>query len=217
MPTSSRPWGTMTTMGQGKKMRRAACTPRAFKARSHAVERCRFRPLGLGATLCLQAGSGCLRARVTRARGVRGGRCQSPPGTAWGRPPPARHAPHRSWPRCGPLQRVQSAARPHSAHCRPRSGPVHDKRRGLPRSPARAPAHRALAGIGAGCGGECLRPRVGGTYRQGEVCKAPMEEGGAKMEQCNNKTNKVDEIHKTSYKIRTNVVRISREFPLIWE
>ena len=43
-----------------------------------------------------------------------------------GRPPPAGHAPHRSWPRCGPLQCIQSAARPHCAHCRPRSGPVHD-------------------------------------------------------------------------------------------
>ena len=51
-----------------------------------------------------------------------------------------------------------------------------------------------------------------GTYRQGEVCKATMENGGAKMEQCNNKTNKLDEIHKSSYKnsyeIRTNLVRI---------
>ena len=43
-----------------------------------------------------------------------------------------------------------------------------------------------------------------GTYRQREVSKAPMENGGAKMEQCNNKTNKLDEIHRNSYEIRTN-------------
>ena len=41
-----------------------------------------------------------------------------------------------------------------------------------------------------------------------------MENGGAKMEQCNDnlyvylKTKKLDEIHKNSYEIRTNFVRI---------
>ena len=34
--------------------------------------------------------------------------------------------------------------------------------------------------------------------------------GGAKMEQCKNKTNKLDEIHRNSYKIDTNFVRISQ-------
>ena len=48
------------------------------------------------------------------------------------------------------------------------------------------------------------------TYRQGEVCKAPMENGGAKMEQCNNKTNNLDEIHRKSYEIGTNFVPISQ-------
>ena len=32
-----------------------------------------------------------------------------------------------------------------------------------------------------------------------------MENGGAKMEQCNNKTNKLDEIHRNSYEIRPNL------------
>ena len=50
-----------------------------------------------------------------------------------------------------------------------------------------------------------------GTYRQGEVCKAPMEKGGAKMGQCNSKTNKLDEIHTNSYEIHTNFVRISHK------
>ena len=31
-----------------------------------------------------------------------------------------------------------------------------------------------------------------------------MEEGGAQMEQCNDKTNKLDEIHRNLYEIRTN-------------
>ena len=53
-----------------------------------------------------------------------------------------------------------------------------------------------------------------------------MENGGAKMEQCNNKTNKLDEIHRNSYEfhnasifthihsreIRTKFARISYEF-----
>ena len=132
MPTSSCPSGRleppMTTMGQRKEMRRAACTPRASKATSHTAERCRCRPSGPGPTLCVQAGSGCRGAGVTRTRGGgQGGRCPSPRKTAWGRPPPAGHAPHLSWPCCGPLQCVQSAARPHCAHCRPRSGRVHDR------------------------------------------------------------------------------------------
>ena len=56
-------------MGQGKEMGSAACTPRASKARSHTAERCRCRPSGPDATLCVQAGSGCLAARVTRDKG----------------------------------------------------------------------------------------------------------------------------------------------------
>ena len=163
MPTSSCPLGRleppMTTMGQGKEMRRAAYTPRASKARSHTAEQCRCRPSGPPNTLCVQAGSGCLAARVTRLGGGEVWRCSSPRGMAWGQPLPARHDPHRSWPRCGPLPCVQSAARPHCAHCRPRLGPVHNRCRGPPRSPARAPTHGAWARIGAGCGGE--RPATG--------------------------------------------------------
>ena len=58
----------MTTMGQGKEMHTAPCTPRAYKASSHTAERCRCRPSGPGATLCVHAGSGCLEARLTRTR-----------------------------------------------------------------------------------------------------------------------------------------------------
>ena len=38
-----------------------------------------------------------------------------------------------------------------------------------------------------------------------------MEEGGAKMEQCNDETNKLNEIHGNSYEIRTNFVRVSHK------
>ena len=73
MPTSSCPSGRLeppaATRGQGKEMRRAACTPRASKARSHTAKRCRCRPSGPGATLCVHPGSGCLAARVTWAKG----------------------------------------------------------------------------------------------------------------------------------------------------
>ena len=48
-----------------------------------------------------------------------------------------------------------------------------------------------------------------GTYRCGEVCQAQIEKGGVDMRQCNNKRNKLDEIHRKSYEIRTNFVRIS--------
>ena len=51
-----------------------------------------------------------------------------------------------------------------------------------------------------------------GTYICGEVCKAQIEKGGVDMRQCNNKRKKLDEIHRNSYEIRTNFIRISREF-----
>ena len=37
-----------------------------------------------------------------------------------------------------------------------------------------------------------------GTYRHGKMCKAPIEEGETRMEQCNNETNKLDEIRTNS-------------------
>ena len=43
-----------------------------------------------------------------------------------------------------------------------------------------------------------------GTYRRGEVCKAQIEKRGLDMKQCNNKTKKLDEIHRNSYEFRTN-------------
>ena len=73
MPTMSCALGKMeppmTTMGQGKEMRRVPCTPRDSKTMSHTAERCRCRPPGPGGTFCVQAGSGCLEARVTRSKG----------------------------------------------------------------------------------------------------------------------------------------------------
>ena len=51
-----------------------------------------------------------------------------------------------------------------------------------------------------------------GTYRCGDVCKAQIEKGGVDMRRCNNKRKKLDEIHKNSYEICTNFVRISCEF-----
>ena len=50
----------MTTMGQGKEMRRVRCTPRDTKTVSHTAERCRCRPSRPGGTFGVQAGSGCL-------------------------------------------------------------------------------------------------------------------------------------------------------------
>ena len=73
MPTRSCPAGrlgpTLTTMGQGKEMRKVPCTPHDSTTMSHTAVRCRRRPSGPGGTCRVQAGSGCLTARVTRSRG----------------------------------------------------------------------------------------------------------------------------------------------------
>ena len=45
------------------------CTPRDSNSMSHTALRCRYRPSGPGGTCWVQAGSGCLAARVTRSRG----------------------------------------------------------------------------------------------------------------------------------------------------
>ena len=42
-----------------------------------------------------------------------------------------------------------------------------------------------------------------------------MENGGANMEQCNSKTNKLDEIHRNSYEIRTNFTMTQYSHPFI--
>ena len=73
MPTGSCPAGRLppprTTMGQGKEMRMVPCTPRDSNTMSHTALRCRCSPSGPGGTCWVQAGSGCLVARVTRSRG----------------------------------------------------------------------------------------------------------------------------------------------------
>ena len=56
-------------MGQGKEMRRVPCIPRDSNTMSHTALRCRCHPSGPGGTCWVQAGSGCLAARVTRSRG----------------------------------------------------------------------------------------------------------------------------------------------------
>ena len=45
------------------------CTPRDSNSMSHTALRCRCRPSGPGGTCWVQAGSGCLAAKVTRSRG----------------------------------------------------------------------------------------------------------------------------------------------------
>ena len=73
MPTRSFPAGRLapplTTMGLGKEMRKVPCTPRDSKTMCRTALRCRCRPTGPGGTCWVQAGSGCLAARVTRSRG----------------------------------------------------------------------------------------------------------------------------------------------------
>ena len=59
----------LTTMGQGKEIRKGPCTPRDSKTMSHTALRCRYRPSGPGGTCWVQAGSGYLAARVTRSTG----------------------------------------------------------------------------------------------------------------------------------------------------
>ena len=162
MPTSSCPAGRLdpprSTMGQGKEMRRVPCTPRDSNSMSHTALRCRCRPSGPGGTCWVQAGSGCLAARVTRSRGGRCGPRPTRRGTAGAPPPRAPYAPWRCWPRC--LPNVESAATPHCAHCRPRLVPVHrrclraGRHRGLGRARRAPQAIGAGACTGAWCGAE---------------------------------------------------------------
>ena len=215
MPTSSCPSGRleppMTTMGQGTEMPRVPCTPRASKAMSHTVERCRCRPSGPGGTFSVQAGSGCLGARVTRSKGgVEVGGVQVLAGRHGDD-----HLPHGM-----PRTRAGLAMAPCNASGAPRAVTK------LAAALARGPSLPVRPGGSLCCSGSCTRGRGlnrrrlwcrmsgnharNGTYKQGEGCKAPMENGGAKMEQCNNKTNELDEIHRNSHEIWTNFVRISQ-------
>ena len=164
MPTSSCPAGKLapprTTMGQWKETRRVPCTPRDSNTMAHTALRCRCRPSGLGGTCWVQAGSGCLAARVTRSRG--GSLWASPNSSrdGWGTTTSRATCPLVVQPRC--LPNVERAATPHCAHCRPRLVPVHrrclraGRHRGLRRARRAPRAIGAGACTGAWCGAEYL-------------------------------------------------------------
>ena len=185
------------------------CTPRDSNTMSHTALRCRCRPSGPGGTCWVQAGSGCLAARVTRSRG--GSLCASPNSSrdGWGTTtsratcpvavlaslPPERRE------RCDPSLRTLPA----SLGARP------------PPVPAgwSPPGPSAGSACSSGNRGRGLYLRlvwcrisgdqaVNGTCGCGEVCKAQIQKGGVHTRQCKSKRSKLDEIHRNSYQIRTN-------------
>ena len=192
-------------MGQGKEMRRVPCTPRDSNSMSHTALRCRCRPLGPGGTCWVQAGSGCLAARVTRSRGgVVVGVAQLVAGRL-GHHHLARHMPPGG---AGlAASRTPRALRPLTAHTAGlawcpstalclRAG----RHRGLRRARRAPQAIGAGACTGAWCGAEypATKRRTGPTCRCGEVCKAQIEKGGVDTRQCKSKRSKLDEIHTNS-------------------
>ena len=229
MPTSTCPSGRLgpplTTMGQGKEMRRVPCVPRDFKTMSHTAERCRCRPSGPDGTFWVQAGSGCLAARVTRSRGELGvGLAQVVAGRN-GHDHLARHMPRTGAGLATGACRTSRAPRALTARTAGlargpsttgASGPVATGASG--RSPCSS-GNRArgwyLRRVWCRMSGDHAK---NGTYRRGEVCRAEIEKGGVDMKQCNNKTKKLDEIHRNSYQnsyeIRTKFVGISYEFDI---
>ena len=219
MPTSSCPAGRLapplTTMGQGKEMRKVPCTPRDSNTMSHTALRCRCRPSGPDGPCWVQAGSGCLAARVTRSRG----------GSVWASP---------SWSRDGMGTTTSRATCPVAvlASLPPERPERRDPSlRTLPASlggrPPQEPAGWSPPGplggpaCSSGNRGRGLYLRlvwcrisgdqaVNGTYKFGEVCKAQIEKGGVHTRQCKSKRSKLDESHRNSYEIGTKFVRISR-------
>ena len=208
----------MTTMGRGKEMRRVPCTPRDSKTMSHTVERCRCRPSCPGGTFLVQAGSGCLGARVTQPRGV----------SVWASPKSSRDGMGTTTSRATTPAPVLAslpapAERPERREPSPRAMPASLGARPAPVPPGQLPCSSGNRPRGwylrrARCrmSGDHAKNR---TYRLGEVCKAQIKKGGADMKQCNNKTKNLDEIHRNSYEfdkntyeIRTSFVRISYEF-----
>ena len=193
----------MTTMGQEEEIRRVPCTPRDSKTMSHTAERCRCRPSGPGGTFRVQAGSGYLGPRVTQSGG----------GSLWASPKSLQDAMGTTTSR-GACPAPLLASLPAPAKRPERREP---SLRALPASlgvrPPPVPPGGSPCSSGNWVRGRYL-PRAwcrmsgdhayNGTYRRGEVCKAPIENGGANMKQCNNRTKKLDEIHRNSYESRTN-------------
>ena len=197
-------------------MRKVPCTPRYSKTMSHTAVRCRCRPSGPGGTCWVQAGSGCLAARLTRSRG----------GSVWASPKASRDGMGTTTSRatCPVAVRASLPVPPERPQRREPS------LRTLPASLGGCPPPVPAVGSppvrpgGSACSsgnrGRGLYLRlawcrisgdhaVNGTCRCGEVCKAQIEKGGVDTRQCKNKGNKLDEIRRNSYEIRTNFVRIS--------
>ena len=161
-------------------MRRMPFTPWDSKTMSHTAERSRCRPSGPGGTFGVQAGSGCLWARVTRSRGgVSVGLAQVVAGRH-GDDHLARHNPGTGAGLAAVACQTSGAPRAFTA-----------RTAGLARGPSTTGASGPVAVL-LGQSGPGLvlapgvvpnvwRPRVDGTYRRGEVCKAPIENGGANM------------------------------------
>ena len=209
----------LTTMGQGKEMRKVPCTPRDSKTMSHMAVTCRCRPSGPGGTCWVQAGSGCLAARVTRSKG----------GSVWASPKSSRAGMGTTTSRatCPAAVLVSlpvPAERPERREPSLRTMLALLGGR-LPPVPAGGspPVPPGSSPCSSGNRGRGLYLRLvwcrifgehakNGTCRCGEVCKAQIEKGGVDKRQCNNNRNKTDEIHRKSYKIRTKFVRTSYEF-----
>ena len=162
MPTSSCPAGRLdpprSTMGQGKEMRRVPCTPRDSNSMSHTALRCRCRPSGPGGTCWVQAGSGCLAARVTRSRGGSVWASPSSSRDGWGTTTSRAICPLAVLASLPPERRERCDS--HCARCRPRLVPVHrrclraGRHRGLRRARRAPQAIGAGACTGAWCGAE---------------------------------------------------------------
>ena len=90
------------------------CTPRDSNSMSQTALRCRCRPSGPGGTCWVQAGSGCLAARVTRSRGGVGVGVTQLVAGRLGHHHLARHMPPGG---AGlAASRTPRALRPHTAH-----------------------------------------------------------------------------------------------------
>ena len=171
-------------------------------------------PIGPGRHLLIQAGSGCLAARVTRSKG----------GSVWASPNSSRDGMGTTTSRATCLVAVLASLPPEGPKRRDPS------LRTLPASLGGRPPPEPAGGSppgpsgGSACSsgnrgrGLYLRlvwcrisgdQAVNGTCRCGEVCKAQIEKGGVHTRQCKSKRSKVDEIHRNSYEIRANFVRIS--------
>ena len=177
----------------------STCSGRGRGRRARSA-RCRCRPSGPGGTFCVPAGSGCLGARVTRSKG----------GSVWAVPKSSRDGMGTTTSRgaCPALVASLPARAERPERREPSLRPLPDSLGVCPPSvpPGGSPCSSGNRGRGLNRRRAWCRTSgdvaYNGTYRRGEVCKAPIENGGANMEQRNKKTKKLDEI-------RTKLVRIS--------